>query len=379
VVGSAVLYDGDLIFYTGSSQLMSFSTTKQKPNWTLNVGSVPEGAQPVIFDGAVWVVSGTQIAKLNAKTGRPSFTKTMPAQLAGSPAMTPKGGVVATEDLKCYVIDLSGNLTSRKPIELRGYLAGSPQPVGDLVLVRSRAGALFLIDPSRSGGAVIWEYSTIPIAGMKRTESGETTGGTGPYGGGGGGAGGTLRAGGGGGTTQKASPVLTVAILGQVAASDNAIYALGDEGSVFAWGANLGTDETGPTITMLTPPDGSTLCAKPGLNIVFDLEDQTSGVMSKSIHVTMNGQPVNWEYEPGPGYLWIRVRDAGSTTPGSNLPFPDGRKTITVSVADWMGNVTEKSFTLVVDNSLEPIKERGSDVKAGLGGKGSGSGGSGSG
>jgi hypothetical protein len=93
----------------------------------------------------------------------------------------------------------------------------------------------------------------------------------------------------------------------------------------------------------------------------------------------MNGQPVNWEYEPGPGYLWIRVRDAGSTTPGSNLPFPDGRKTITVSVADWMGNVTEKSFTLVVDNSLDPIKERGSDVKPGLGGKGSGSGGSGSG
>lgn len=390
VVGNPVMHEGDLFFFTGSSQLVSFSTTRQKPNWALNVGSTPFEGGPVVYDGALFIVSGQQVGKINAKTGRPIWTRTFPAQLAGSVAMTSNGGVVATDDVKCFVFDLQGRLKSTKPIELRGYLAGAPQAVGDLVLVRTRNGAMFLVDPARNDGAVIWEYTTLPIPGMTRSASGTNVGGGAGGGAGaggdmaaGGGAGGTARAGGGrgAGATTPGELVRHVAILGQLAHSNGAIYGLADEGSVFAWGMNLGVDETGPSVEMLTPFQGSKLAAKAGLNIVFQLADESSGVMSKSIKVTANDAAIKWEYEPGPGYLWIRIRDAGSTTPGANLPLRDGRHRFTVSVADWMGNVTEKSFYLVVDNSLPMIRQRGDEVRSGTGptvGGGSG-GGSGSG
>ncbi|MFN8138221.1 MAG: PQQ-binding-like beta-propeller repeat protein [Fimbriimonadales bacterium] len=367
IVGRPVMHEGDLIFYTATSQLASFSTSKQKFNWVLNVGSVPIDGNPVIYDGGVFVVTGQQVAKINAKTGRPNWTRNFPAHLAGSVAMTPKGGVVATDDMKCFVFDLNGRLTSQKPIELRGYLAGSPQSLNETVLVKSRGGAMFLVDPSRPGGAVLWEYSTMPIVGMTRG------GGTGAT------AGGTARAGQGGGTTNSSSAITSVGVIGPVAATDTAMYAIGDEGSVFAWGMDLGADETGPNIKMLTPPQGAHLFGGAGLNIVFNLSDETSGVMSKSIRVTLNGQLAKFDYEPGTGNLWIRIREGGSTAVGANPPLSDGRKTFTVSVADWVGNVTEKSFTIVVDNSLPVIKQRGDDVKPGGPSAAGGGGGSGSG
>ena len=65
-----------------------------------------------------------------------------------------------------------------------------------------------------------------------------------------------------------------------------------------------------------------------------------------------------------------------------NKPLSNGRKTVTVTVADWLGNVNKATFQVVIDNSLRPlVRPTGNDNNnnGGRGGPGGGRGGFGGG
>jgi hypothetical protein len=94
--------------------------------------------------------------------------------------------------------------------------------------------------------------------------------------------------------------------------------------------------------------------------------------MTKSIKVTMNGQVVKHTFEKGPGYLRVKIRTPGSSDEGANPPLTDGRKEFVVTVADWMGNVSEKRFAVVIDNALPKTRERTVDDRQGTTGGGPG-------
>ena len=77
----------------------------------------------------------------------------------------------------------------------------------------------------------------------------------------------------------------------------------------------------------------------------------------------------------------MKVRFPGSTEPGANNPLTDGRKNIVVSAGDWAGNITEKTFTVVIDNTIfeapPPPREGGGGAMGGGGRGGGGRGGGG--
>jgi outer membrane protein assembly factor BamB len=322
IVGSPAFSQEHLVFFTTGGKLVGLNATTKMPSWEISVGSAnPEGG-PTAFGQSVYVVSGSQVAQINPRTGKTGWVATLPVRPAGSVAMSEKGGVAASEDGKVYTLDAFGKLTRTDPIDLGGgYVAGSPQVAGGNIFVRTRAGALVLIDPSRKTGEIVWEYGLSAIPGSKRA-----------------------------GAEGQAND--TVSILGPLAISGNAVYGLAEDGSLFAWGGQFAVDEYGPTIKMTSPAMGNVMWGQPDTTFYFKLEDLQTGIMSKSISVTMNGTRMNHEYIPGSGMVLLKIRHPGSKEPGANAPLADGRKTITVAAGDWAGNMTEKTFTVVIDNTI---------------------------
>lgn len=395
LTGTPILVDGNLVFFTGRGTLVAFSTATRKQIWSVGPVSPSYDAQPAHYGGFIYIVNGMQVARLNPRNGQPlGRPLAAPERLEGSVAITSKGGVVATPDNKMFLFDVDARQWRGKPVQLKGYLRGSPQAVGENALIRSSSGALYLIDPSRTENPVIWEYTTLPIPGTTRAVptsggsggnliGGGTGGGGGRSGGGGGGGGGGNLMGGGGaggggmasgGASPQAAIVDYLTVLGNFAHGDGALYALAEDGSVFGWRTDVGVDETGPKIVMMSPPAGTSMNGQPDFDILFRVEDETTGVMARSIRVVMNDQHMNFEYEPGGGYLRVKIRPPGSTTEGANPPLSDGRKVFVVRAADWLGNISEKQFIINIDNALPRIVERTVDDRRGAGGSGGGPG-----
>ena len=342
VVGQPTITQDHLIFFTSGGKLMGLNSTTKRPSWEISVGSAsPEGG-PVAFGQSVYVVSGSQVAQVNPRTGRTGWVATFPERLVGSVALSDKGGAAVTEDGKVYTFDAFGKLTRTEPIALgAGYVAGGPQSTGSNIFVRTRSGSLVLIDPSRTNSEIVWEYNTSALPGSKRAGS-------------------------------DGKVVDFVSIVGPLAIAENSVYGLAEDGSLFAWGGALGVDEYGPTISMTSPAMGNVMWGQPDTTFYFKVEDLQTGVMSKSLTVTMNGTRMNYEYLPGSGMLMMKVRYPGSTEPGANNPLTDGRKNIVVTAGDWAGNITEKTFTVVIDNTIfeapPPPREGGGNPGRGGGG-----------
>jgi hypothetical protein len=243
------------------------STTK-RPTWEISVGSAsPEGG-PVVFGQSVYVVSGSQVAQINPRTGRTGWVAAFPERLVGSVAISEKGGAAVTEDGKVDTFDAFGKLTRSEPIALGGgYVAGGPQSTGGNIFVRTRGGSLVLIDPSRKNSEIVWEYNTSSIPGSKRAGS-------------------------------DGKPVDFVAIVGPLAIGEDAVYGLAEDGSLFAWGGSYGVDEYGPTISMTSSDMGNVMRGQPDTTFYFKIEDLQTGVMTKSLTVTINGTLMKHEYIP---------------------------------------------------------------------------------
>ncbi len=381
LTGQPALVDGNLVFFTSLGNLVCVNTSSKKRAWNVRMGSINVDGGPFIFDGSIWIVTGQQVAKINprngAVVGRPMM---FPERLTAGVAVTSRGGVVVGGSNKIYLFDSAGRTISRNPIEMKGYLSGTPIVAGENIIVKNRAGAMLLIDPSRQTNPVIWEYTTVPIAGTMRSTSSSSSSSSGQGGGaligGGGGAlspGGAGAAGGGGTSAggAKLVPAESIAVLGDLAEVDGNLFALAEDGSVLAWSSKNGVDEVGPTIKMVAPAMGAVMSGQPDLDIIFKLEDDGAGIMSRSIRVKINNADANYEFVPAGGWLYVKVRTPGSRAEGANPPLTDGRKSITVTVTDWMGNVSEKSFYLMIDNLLPVVKPT---TGAGSG-SGSGSGG----
>ena len=322
IVGMPTMMEDHLIFFTSGGKLVGLNSTTKRPTWEISVGSAsPEGG-PVVFGQSVYVVSGSQVAQINPRTGRTGWVAAFPERLVGSVAISEKGGAAVTEDGKVYTFDAFGKLTRTEPIALGGgYVAGGPQSTGGNIFVRTRGGSLVLIDPSRKNSEIVWEYNTSSIPGSKRAGS-------------------------------DGKPVDFVAIVGPLAIGEDAVYGLAEDGSLFAWGGSYGVDEYGPTISMTSPAMGNVMWGQPDTTFFFKIEDLQTGVMTKSLTVTMNGTLMKHEYIPGSGLMMMKIRHPGSTEPGANNPLSDGRKSIVVKAGDWAGNITERTFTVVIDNTI---------------------------
>lgn len=370
--GGIAGYQNSIIFFNNNNQVVSINLDSKKTNFRQSLSVITPGSTPAVLGDQVIINAGTYLISLNAATGSGRWQKILPFQLQYSPAVSSTSIYVASLEGSVMAFDLGGNPLMKKPIVIGSNISATPLVVGNRAIVPSTAGSFLLVDPT---AGILWDYTIRPNSDYKVSTSTSSSGAPGGNGFGGGGIGGGGAPGGGGGNSGDTTTPPTVAPSATPAMAGDTLLVPVRDGSLLAFDRALGVDLTAPRVTMRFPNPGDQVSGQPPLQLWFKIEDDATGIKSDTLNVEIDGQKMDTKLEKD-GTVIIKF-----STSGKNRPLGDGRKTITVTVSDWIGNVRKAEFFLMIDNSLPGVKLPGSknQNQNGPGGPGRGGGGLGGG
>lgn len=364
-------------FFDNRNTLQAITLTTRKQAWRQPFGAAPADGSMTFTEGNYYVYTGAFMACLNATSGSVKWQTPVKERMMFSPEVG-GGSILAISQMgNAYFFDMAGNLKSKTPLAIGSQPAVRPTSVGKKFIVPTANGSLQLVDPS---GTIDWQYYLRPMNDAARQQSSSSTG-RGPGGGfgapGGAPGGGFGAPGGqGGGNTGSTSndSAVTVQIGAPVAIAGHTLLVPAVDASLFAFDADTGVDLIGPEVKQIWPGPGELVSGKSGQEFIFKIEDEASGVNISSVKVDIDGAPYNFDFGRD-GYLICMISPSKKNNMISN-----GRHTMHIVARDWMGNETNLSVTLRVDNALDPLKRPGSDGNAGgnvgrNSGKGNGGGG----
>lgn len=376
-LNSGLAAKGDNVFYTThDGQLVAFNVNLRTAAWKQRFSVIYADTSPTIWSDYLYLNNGTYLTCISATSGGPRWQQNIGEQLAFSPAVSTDATCVVTLSGKVMFFDsLTGQpkryvdpatKATRPAIDLGSNPVVRPSAVDKLFLVPTSNGALNFIDPAT--GDIIWNYVVRPMsasAAVPSNAGANVPGGGGKGGLGGGTGGGGFGGGFGGGQSNSSTPIIAIPASGPAVLAGRTLLVLCQDGSLLAFDSSLGVDRTGPTVTMNWPLPGAQVSSNP-LDMTFKIEDDTTGVNGKTLKISANGTPLEFEFGRD-GYAFIRI-----STAAKNKPLRDGRVVVNVTVSDWMGNTTSADFSLTVDNTLPPLARPSSsgNQAGGPGGKG---------
>lgn len=364
-MGKLAGYQNNVYYFTNNYQMVCFSVTTKKEVWKQRFSVLSPDSEAVNLSDNLYVNSGTYIIGLNAVSGRKVYEANSNAQLAFAPAANGESTLGVDQDGKVFLFGSNGRRLVQKEIALGSQPATSPSVVGKFYAVATRNGAMNLIDSKT--GDIVWSYLVRPIGDSSAAPPAGGPGGLGGPGGPGGlgGPGGPGGFGGGrGGGATQATParVLALPAAGPPVLDGDTLLLLAIDGSVLAFDKNHGVDLTSPSVKMTWPNPGDLVSGQPPLELIFKIEDEASGINTSTLKITIDGQEMEHEFGRD-GVANVRFSSLGK-----NKPLTNGRKTITVTVSDWLGNQTRADFALVIDNTLRPIQRPATGGPGGPGG-----------
>lgn len=349
-----------------------------RPRWTQNFGSMSSSCVPVVYGDSIFVTSGTYVVALRSASGMVRWQQNTNEPLVPGVAAGPDGVIAVAQAQRAFIFDGAGRPLARRGFPIGIKPGGAPSFAGRYALIPSAGGTLLMMDPR--SGETVWTY-TIPA--ITRTQS-APSGGDGALGGpaGPGGAGGPGgRAGGGppglgggavGGAQGTALQPATVATAGPAVVAGSSLLVLAQDGSLLAFDKISGVDLTPPSVKMLWPTAGDQVSPNPPAELVFKIEDFSSGINPSTIKCSMNGQ--NFIITPEKDGIYRVLILTGT----QNKSLPVGRCVITISATDWLGNKADVSFVLQVDPTIDrPLGGPKPADSTGAGGAGLGGGGGG--
>lgn len=350
IQGNLAAYQDTVLFFTGANELRALDVLKEKTLWHQRFTSVPSNAEPTIFGEYVYSVSGQFLVALSAASGTMRFQTPIGDESAFGPAVSASGIMTVTPDGNANFFDLDGKRILKAPMNLGSLPAVKPTAVGKYFVAATTNGAINLVDPAT--GTLLWSYLVRPAGGIvpKSVTNGTSPGAGGGQGKGGGPPGGPGLGGGTGTLTNSTSSgIFTVRASGPPVVDGTTLLMLAQDGSLLAFDRGYGVDLTPPEVDMIWPAAGSLVSGRPPLDIVFTLADDASGINEKTIKVDVDGTPLDFEFGRD-GFLVVRISELGK-----NAPLADGRRILTVTVSDWMGNEAKAKFSLTIDNTLKPL------------------------
>jgi len=359
IIGSIASSGDDVIVLTPRNEMLAINGTSQKLHWQQRFTQLPPNPVPVVANDTIYINSGNYLIALNPANGTARWQSPAPAPLTLSPSVGPKGILVVTQDGKAVIFDSATHRSiSKDPIDIGSVPIVKPTPAGDKFVVLTANGAINLLDPASKDP--LWAYVIRPTQDLYE---GDSTQGTGI-------PGGPPGSNGSSSTTRK--KITSIQASAPAVLSGQTLLVPAKDGSLLAFDKGLGVDFTPPKVEMLFPNAGDQVSGQPPLLFYFRLSDEASGIKSDTIKVDVNGQPLEYKLNKD-GTVVVYF-----TQTGKNRALSDGRKEITVTASDWMGNTVQQKFSLTIDNALPPIKLPGSDTNdatKGPGGFGKGGGG----
>ncbi|MCC7229112.1 MAG: PQQ-binding-like beta-propeller repeat protein, partial [Fimbriimonadaceae bacterium] len=365
-LGKLAAHQSNVFYFTNSYDMVSVSATTQKVNWKQRFSVLGPDTEALNLSDNLYVNTGTDVVGMSTLNGRKVYEANANEALAFAPAANGESVLGVSLDGKVHLFGSNGRPLVRKDIDLGSQPAASPSVIGRFYAVPTKNGAINLIDSKT--GDIVWSYLVRPIGDQSAAPA---TGQGTP-----GGFGGPGRGGAGGGTqTQNVAKVLAIPAAGPAMLSGDTLMMLTVDGSLLAFDKTLGVDLTAPTVKMLWPNAGDLVSGQPPLELIFKIEDEASGINTKTLKIDIDGKEMEYEFGRD-GIAVVRISSLSK-----NKPLVDGRKTISVIASDWMGNQGITRFFLVIDNTLKPLQRpTGTDTTGGggkIGGGGGGKGGAG--
>lgn len=344
-------YGDQVIFSTQRGRIVSFDTSSNRPKWDQQLASLKPSGNFTVFNDRIYVNSSSYLIALRASSGSSIWQQNVGRELTGMPAANDSAIASVSANGELYIFNTNGRQAFGKPTPI-GVPVGSPSFIGGMVNISTANGAINLVDPK--SGTLAWSYVIAPIvSGQTVNNAAAPSGGNDKDGGGGGDAGFGGGAAGLGGaqnaattTPQKVDYTL---VAGMPAMSGNSLFVLTRDASLLMFDKDLGVDLTPPTVELLWPTPGNIIAGKAPMEMIFKLEDLGIGINPDSVKVTVNGKEYVSKLS-NDNYLSVLI-----VTRGVNPQIPNGRATITVAASDWLGNAMIRTFSVKIDNALEPV------------------------
>ena len=403
--------------------------------WQANLGPGPVFAGPSFERDKILAPAGNRVVALDMDRGIRRWTFDAPGDIVtGSPAVADRMMYVGSKDGSLYGVNAStGRAVWRYPSgtdETTQPILSGPAVCRDTVFARTTNGIILGVDART--GKLRWRYKMLaPVSKAKTTEAERGGGGRGEegeseeedreseeggwgedeeggalYGGGGrfsyyqrgrrtprdrsayraGSTSASIRTrrdptpGYGGGYGEYLRPQrrweeakFDENILSSLAVSGNAVYALGDDGALYALDASA-ADRDPPQLSeavlqipgadrnmyavALDVVDGREIPGRqaanvqvpgtPPLHVSVKLLDEGSGLDTSSIRVFLDGQPQQgWVFDEKESLLWVTYNPGGISR-----PLADGQHDVVVEASDYRGQSAVMSMSFLVNNTL---------------------------
>lgn len=343
-ITSAPCYeDGLVIFNSADAQVHALQAATGRPRWVQRSLVSGEGVSAVIYNGRVFLPSGTMLNSFRVRGGAaqpiPLFDpKTRQTVLEGDITTTPvivedPGGPGGPTSGIVYLGDRSGHFYSfylngrlRWKTKLDDRSTVQPVLAGSTLYVGSNKGFIYGINAET--GEITWRY---------RAEAPRDY------------------------QVRYAFHNISAPLI----VDRGMLMVLGDDGTLTAFSADA-MDVTPPVITAPQPARGSVINGSPPITISCFLWDEGSGINPSTIAVSLDGQLLEMSTEPydkrtatpktGVVYDPVKRKLEYTTQPTvagqKATPLRNGHHTVKVEVADWKGNIGTLEWSFMVDNTL---------------------------
>ncbi|MCE9559973.1 MAG: PQQ-binding-like beta-propeller repeat protein [Armatimonadetes bacterium] len=324
LMGHLGTYQNLVIVAGANNKLFAVDIISKKVVWQQSVTNIQANFTPVIFNDLLYMCTGDFVTVLNASTGSKRREVNVRDAIGTNPGVSASMMAVVTKSGKVVAMDLNGRPLTKLPVDLGSAPVEDPVVSGNSITVSTQNGSVNQV--SVSAGTANWNFIVRPF--VPQTD------------------------------TTKAN-YIQAAGAGMV--SGTSLLMMAKDGSMLCFDKTTGVDLTPPDVKMAFPNAGDQVSGQPPLFLYFKLSDEASGINPATLKFDIDGVPYKYEYNRD-GYFTVKFSAATK-----NVPLQNGRKKLTVEVADWLGNVTTKSFALTIDNGLRPIKVPGADAAGGTG------------
>jgi len=321
--------DGSMYYVTANSDIRSINLTSGVIKWSQHIPTDITTAKPVFYGDGFYLAAGNTFSSFRASNGQMRWTIPLPTDAAVPPVVDADGNAyVILADRSIYALNPRGKGFWKKAAHLENRALTQPLIAGGMLLVTTALGGIVAFEATT--GNLCWNYTMEPSS---TNPNYVPTG-----------------------TSVAARPVVF----------GSTMYTLSDDGSLTAFNHDA-VDNDPPTIDKLEPENGAYINGRPPLHLSAHIIDEGSGLDLSSLKMKLDDQTLPRKPEDT---VSSSAADNGfsykndshtveyttiETESGRTATLADGHHTVTVSVKDWKGNLLNKSWTFVTDETIKKI------------------------
>jgi outer membrane protein assembly factor BamB len=336
LTGAPAVANGFVYALSLDQTLHAFGVATGKERWRYRLQSNVVRQSPVVSGEYVYVANGTNLDCIMGRSGATRWRQSLPTEISTSPAATEDTVYVVTGESQIYAFETRTGRPRWKNIPKLDYeVIAPPSIVGDTIILGTVQGGVYAVDTQT--GAVKWSYKVVPSSSVLDMvpESANVS----------------------------ASPVV----------ANDTLYILTDDGSLSAFRSDA-VDGTAPIISDVEPEMGLVVNGTPPFFFEAKVVDEGSGINPESVRIAVDGEvaprlPKETEVGEKTGFKFdvrrslLEYHILGASQASTVRPMAEGRHTVTITAADWKGNVATKSWAFTVDNSTNRRQIRKRDLQ----------------